>query len=428
MKNTFSKLIIAKIKLAPTDSGCYIFRDKKDRVLYVGKANNLRQRLKSYLKIIDFKTQSLHQEAAKLEYIILRSEIEALITESQLIQKLKPIYNVLWRDDKSYLYVVFSKDKFPKISIIHRSFRQPTSQIISIGPFTDSASLRLALKIIRRYFPYCTCKQSHLRDCLNAQMGRCLNCCCKKDSTIPITFYGRSLDRCYRQYQGNISVIKMILRGQSKKLISILKDEKERAALERIFEHKNYLTDPKPRIYSNLQKNSSGHSDAFVDLNRVFRVECYDISNFAGKEAVGAMTALVKTGSEWVPNKSGYRKFIIKSAPKRDDPRMIGEILTRRLKHAEWLYPDLIIIDGGLTQFRSAKKTLLTIPHTLNPISLISLAKPQKFVYGLQPNDRPVELGKLSREFQQLIGKAIYYTHNFVIRYHRQVRRRNFMN
>src|SRR3989344_5900303 len=177
MKST----IIQEIKSAPKEPGIYVFYNQKTP-LYIGKASNLRNRLKSYLKVTDLKTQSLNNEASRLEYIILRSEIEALIEESRLIQELKPKYNVLWMDNKSYHYVAFTREKFPKIFITHKNLKIVNSKlkISLVGPFTDNAALRIALKTIRRYFPYCTCLRPHFRDCLNAQIGRCFGYCCKK--------------------------------------------------------------------------------------------------------------------------------------------------------------------------------------------------------------------------------------------------------
>ncbi|MDP2696204.1 MAG: GIY-YIG nuclease family protein [bacterium] len=422
MSDSFAANIIKSIKNAPREPGCYIFYGPKRSVLYVGKANNLRQRLKSYLKITDAKTQSLQEESSKLKYIVLTSEIEALIEESKLIQKLKPRYNVLWRDDKSYLYVAITRlttatarqassgqahEKFPKIFITHRNLKPSKKHIRSqlIGPFTDGNALRLVMKLLRRFIPYCTCKQSHLRDCLNAQMGRCFGSCCQKDDS-------KIASDDLKKYQKNIRDIKAVLTGRSKKLLKILKDSREVAALGKIIEHKPYLATTKKR-----------GDDIFSPK----RVECYDNSNFAGKEAVGALTVLQHDGSTWVPDKSGYRKFKIKFTPQRDDPRMIGEVLSRRLKHAEWPYPDLIIIDGGLTQFRAARLALSQLPPTSRP-RLISFAKPNKWVYGLKKNDEPTPLVELPLEFQRLIEKAIYYTHNFVIRYHRQVRQKRFID
>src|SRR3989338_5795621 len=130
--------IISKIKSAPKKPGIYIFYSQK-KPLYIGKASNLRNRLKSYLKVTDLKTQSLNNEASELKYLVLRSEIEALIEESRLIQKLKPKYNVLWMDDKSYHHVAFTQERFTKIFITHKSLnpKRYTLNPILIGPFTD---------------------------------------------------------------------------------------------------------------------------------------------------------------------------------------------------------------------------------------------------------------------------------------------------
>jgi len=428
MKSTLSglrKSIAKKIKNAPTKPGVYIFYAHNDP-LYVGKAANLKNRLKSYLKIADFKTKSLHQEATRLTYLPLRSEIEALIEESRLIKKLKPKYNILWRDDKSYYYVYFTKEAFPKIFISHQNPKPYNLTAIAskIGPFTDGGALRLTLKIIRRYFPYCTCLKPHWRNCLNTQIARCLGYCCQRDVNVT--------RRLYTAYRKNITAIKAILRGQSKKLLKTLKDKKEKETLEKIFEHREYLMQ-QPTINSPL-------IDELVNLQPIpnsliktlNRIECYDISNFAGKEAVGAMTVMKISEPEdaklvWNPDKSQWRKFKIKSTATRNDPQMIAEILKRRLKHAEWPYPDLIIIDGGKTQYNAAKKILNQLKTSYHPktIKLISLAKPQKLVYGL--TKQPLPLNQLSVATQQLIEQAIYQTHNFVIRYHRKLRNKNFL-
>ncbi|MDO8466643.1 MAG: GIY-YIG nuclease family protein [bacterium] len=400
--------IIQKIKNSPTEPGVYTFY-QGNAVLYIGKAANLKNRLKSYLKITDLKTQSLHEEADHLEYTVLRSDIEALIEESRLIKSLKPKYNVLWMDDKTYSYVHFTKDTFPKIVVGHENLHRRSSLVVSrarIGPFTDGGALRIVLKLLRRSFPYCSCFQLHFRDCLNAQIGKCFGFCCKKDGVIANLPAGRQVMRIWKsnianrkQYQKNIRAIKMVLNGTGKKLMASLKDEKERWALERIFEHKEFL-------------NTYTVKPSELDIQKI---ECYDNSNFAGKEAVGAMTVLVKRDGVWMSDKNSYRKFKIKSAPTRDDPRMISEVLGRRLNHPEWPYPDLIVIDGGITQYRAAKRVLDEFHkrHTTDDIRLVSYAKPHRKVIGM---------AEAPKELQELIERAIHQTHNFVIRYHRQVR------
>lgn len=438
--------VVKQIKSAPKEPGCYIFRSKNG-ALYVGKATNLRARLKSYLKITDPKTQALHKEANHLDLVVLRSEIEALLEESRLIKKLKPKYNVLWRDDKSYFYTAFTKEKFPRVFITHKSpsadwrTKHLTINPVLIGPFTDGSALRLVMKLLRRYFPYCTCQQQHLRECLNAQIGRCLGICCQHNPKNPNLI--RMIQKTnsehsdefvdLNRYRKNIRMIKTVLRGNGKKLLKTLKDKKEKEALEKILEHRLYLAtrDMKHATW-NLQDKTTKKSDCQNTLVangytlNPRKIECYDISNMAGKEAVGVMTVLIKKldvegeMERWVADKSQWRKFKIKSAPTRDDPRMIGEILERRLNHPEWPYPDLIVIDGGITQYRAAKKVLekFLFKHSTLNIKLLSYAKPQRKVIGM--NQSPHELRKL-------IERVIYQTHRFAIRYHRQFRRKEFL-
>lgn len=436
--------IIQKIKEAPTEPGVYTFYSG-EVVLYIGKASNLKNRLKSYLKITDIKTEMLHEEANRLDYLILNSEIEALIEESRLIKERKPKLNVLWMDDKTYHYVHFTNETFPKIFISHERPTKPYALVASrsskIGPFTDGGMLRTVMKILRRQFPYCTClpagrpaSSGHRRDCLNAQIGKCLGACCMR-ATHPLIRTNETM----KQYNRNIRAIKAILTG--KKTLSaggrssfggkISLSEKEQFALTKIQEHKDFVS------------ISISKPDQF-DFGGIRKVECYDNSNFAGKEAVGAMTALKKIENsnqkiEWVSDKNSYRKFKIKSAPTQDDPRMIGEILSRRLNHPEWQYPDLIIIDGGLTQYRAALRVMNAFrfnhPEAKN-IILISYAKPQKPHHNynqIKEGAVPPTAGKIigiaeaPKELYELVEQAIYQTHNFVIRFHRQVRSKAFI-
>jgi excinuclease ABC subunit C len=292
------------------------------------------------------------------------------------------------------------------------------------------------MKIIRRHFPYCTCLRPHLRDCLNAQIGKCPGFCCKKNENE----IHPSLTRQRREYLNNIKKIKVILCGKKPAFAKNFDEAKEHAALEKIFEHQLYIfaegiASRKQNTFAPAAKVSSPSAisrsekenertkrnhlrdvpaNRFIPLQKINRVECYDISNFAGKEAVGAMTVLMKKEGFWQSDKSSYRKFKIKTAPTRDDPRMIYEVVSRRLNHPEWPYPDLIIIDGGITQLSAAQKAISNSQFPISKkIRIIGFAKPNKQIVGW--NNPPEEIKKLAE-------RAIYQTHNFVIRYHRKVR------
>jgi len=238
-----------KIKRAPKTPGVYVFYDRKN-ILYIGKASNLKNRLRSYLKAGDFnpapfdiysrksipiknkervsqskrcgvKNARLQENATNLKFIHLRSEIEALIEEAKLIKKYNPLYNVLWRDDKTYFYALFAGDKFPRIFVVHKN-RLPTTNhslptINAIGPFTDGRALRLVLRMLRRYFPYCTCPKPHLRICLNAQIGNCFGFCCiarRSVSAKESRNDGKATTLQIAQYKKNIRIIKNFLVGK----------------------------------------------------------------------------------------------------------------------------------------------------------------------------------------------------------------------
>ncbi len=388
--------LVSKIKHAPKEPGVYIFSKGED-VLYVGKASNLRNRLKNYLAVTDIKTKSLHAEADKLETITLRSNIEALIVESNLIKTLKPKYNVLFRDDKNYFYVAITKERFPRVRIVHQ-FTEPGAEYI--GPFTDGNAIKIVLRILRKSFPYCTCKP-HLRVCLNAQIGNCPGYCCNKTATADA--------KEVRTYKRNIAKIRNVLTGKDRKYIRTLEDPYSLLVLEKIWQHQPYL--------------ETEHEFSYLK-----RVECYDNSHLSGKEAVGAMTAWKKDGGVWTADKSLWRKFKILGSYTEDDPRMMEEVVSRRLNHPEWTYPDMIIIDGGITQYRAALRALKKMqkvhPQTKS-IQVISFAKPEEQVYGIKTT--PVPMVSLPEPMQRLILLADQNTHNFVIRYHRSVRRRAFL-
>ena len=454
-KPALSKQVMCGIKTAPKDPGVYIFYHNQIP-LYVGKDSNLKNRLQSYLKITDFKTEALHREANKLKLIKLRSNIEALITESQMIKTLRPKLNILWKDDKNYFYVAITKEKFPRIYITHQpsNIQHLTSNLV--GPFTDGQSIKAVLRLLRKFFPYCTCFQPHLRLCLNAQIGNCSGYCCQRDTNIQMRADDTN-NTNIKIYQKNIRKIKNILTGKDKKFIRQLKDPYELLVLEKIWRHKPYLevnrrvdiSFPKPpqafelgpplSLRSNRRSNAEDKVSPALDgakrveerdsasrlIQNIQKVECYDNSHLSGKEAVGAMTAWLKKANVWTADKNSWRKFKIRGHYTEDDPRMMEEVLSRRLNHPEWPYPDLIIIDGGITQFNAAKTALRKSQITNPKLQIIAFAKPQKLVYGWEKNPTPIN--KLPVELQKLIPTAIQHTHNFVQRYHRQVRRGAFL-
>lgn len=353
----------------PKSPGVYFFLDARGTRIYIGKAVNLRNRLRGHPMLA---------KAASLDWQVCGSEIEALILESRFIKKYKPLYNISLRDDKNYAYVIITDDEFPKIYVGHRA---------GIGPFTSSTELRAALKALRKLFPYCTCKQQHNRLCLNAHIGKCLGFCCLK---------AKSSELEAKSYQKNIKIIKNVLSGK-------------REAFFRQF----------PNVFANARviKEMAGREHALAALQKLFklptlpvRIEGYDISNIQGKFATGSMVVF----ENGMPNKSEYRKFKIRAPASPDDIRMLEEMLARRFAYDNWSRPDAILIDGGIAQFNTAKKYF-------SPVLSIAKGKQEIFSTTLQV---PVPLATMAADIRNFLLHIDAEAHRFAITYYRTLHKR----
>src|SRR3989344_8624704 len=340
--------MLLKPKTIPTYPGVYIFWKKK-LPLYVGKAANLKKRVSSYFKKHSgWKVSELRAEAARLEFIVLKSEIEALIKEAELIKRWRPKYNILMRDDKSYTYIALTNEKFPRFYFTHQpiagavenqKLKSKFKKSIYIGPFVESGLAHQALKMLRRIFPYCTCKALHNGKCVNTQIGRDLGFCCEK---------GRSATDDERNaYQKNIGAITAILSGKKIVLLKELTREMRASAKRQEFEKAAKLRDQvfgleslaahrgvalSKRAETPYHKIERVLQNIFTTKVPLRRVEAYDIANISGKDSAASMVVFY----DGRPDKSQYRKFKIKTVAGANDVASIREVLTRRFAHAEW--------------------------------------------------------------------------------------------
>lgn len=405
------------IKDAPSTPGVYIFKGKKGRVLYVGKAVNLRARLTSYTRP-GWKEEMI-KEAVSLSWQELRSDIEALIRESELIKKFRPYYNIFWRDDKNYLYVAITKEQFPRIFFTHQVIKD--QKVEYIGPFTEALPVKRVLSLLRRIFPYCTCssKTKHKRRCVNAEIGKCLGYCCADIPATPAQI---------KKYRSHISAIKKILSGKVTSLARQLEKnmrsyastqryEQARqardqlAGLARIFEHSPFL---KGEISEERMKALRVLQLLLELPSSPERIEGYDISHHQGSSTVASMVVF----KEGLPDKSQYRKFIIRTVEGIDDFASMKEVLSRRLSHADWEKPDVILIDGGRGQLNSA---LAAKPDDID-IPFISIAKREEELYIPGRKD-PLELKKLPAPLLHLLTHIRDESHRFAVSFHRKRKR-----
>jgi len=363
------------------------------------------------------------ENAAELDWQETGTEIEALILESQLIKKYKPQFNIMLRDDKQYFYVALTQDTFPKIFITHQLKQKAIKIASAIGPFTDGGSLRTTLKLLRKIFPYCSCRQTHNNYCLNYHIGNCLGFCCLKNVTKDKTQINI--------YKKNIRAIKEILQGKRDSLIKKLEKDmvsesnknnfeeaiKIRSQLEKtrnVFENARIISElpSKGGVLEELQKTLKLTAPPE-------RIEGYDISNIQGQFATGAMVVF----TDGKPDKNQYRKFKIKIAGSPNDTAMLQEILSRRLRHPEWKYPDLILVDGGKGQLNAIESVL---KNSGVNIPVVALTK-NKYHYGdhisSTTSKQPISLNKLLINSRNLILSVDAEAHRFAISYYRKLHR-----
>ena len=389
----FKYLKTKEINKLPKTFGVYAFK-KGAKFFYVGKAANIKERVKQHKDLLGL--------AKEIGYIKTNSEIEALILEAKLIKKIQPKYNVLWRDDKNYFYVAITKESFPRVFITHQlKIKNCKLKIDFIGPFIEGTSLKRALAYLRRTFPYYTSKSHPKGSCLWCHLKLCPG----PDPVKP-------------EYQKNIKSLVSVLKGSSRKVLNDLKRRMKKSSLLQEYE------------------KAAKIRDKITSLERVInpqqipgRAEAYDVSNIQGEEAAGSMVTFINGR----PAKNFYRKFKIKISGKPNDVAMIKEILSRRLKHAEWPYPDLILIDGGKAQLNAALRAInLAKPSyrlglaKFGNIRIMSIAKKKNELF-IEGRKKPVLLKTLPREMFNLILQLRDEAHRFAISYHRKLRKKRLL-
>lgn len=360
-----------KKKKLPDSPGVYLFK-KGRTILYIGKATSLRDRVRSYFSNDLIKTRGvllvdMVTGANDIDFIKTDSVLEALILEAELIKKHQPNFNTKEKDNKSYNFVVITKEDFPRI-IIERgrslSFDTKTYKKV-FGPFPSKNQLEEALKIIRKIFPFLGEKKSSK---LYEQLG-----------LEPNIESGEAKS----EYAKTIRNIILFFQGKKMDLIKKLSKEMKALAKEKDFESAGKIRNQifalnHLRDVSLIKKDQISRTDSF-------RIESYDVAHMSGTNSVGVMT-VVENGEV---KKSDYRKFILRDTKKGDDVGGIEEILRRRLKHLEWPMADLIVVDGGIGQRNRAVQVLKEVGCNIPVVSVVkddrhkpkAFLGPEKLVY-----------------------------------------------
>jgi excinuclease ABC subunit C len=406
-------------KKFPETPGVYIMKDAAGRILYVGKAGNLRRRVSSYFeRPHDVRIQTLVSKIATIDFEQKDTALEALIREAELIKKITPPFNVREKDDKSFLYFEITREKFPRVFLVRGAgvvAMRGAGAGKRFGPFTSASSAREALRILRRIFPWSTHDPDEIgkikRPCFNYEIGLCPGTC-----VGAIT---------HDDYIKNIERLRMFFEGKKARIIKTLEKDMNAAAKKQDFEKAEAL---KRQMFAlrHIQDTALiSDNDALVAgsvagraanigsgmaLRNGYRIEGYDISNISGTSAVGSMVVF----EDGEPNKNEYRKFKIRSIFQPNDVGMLKEVLERRFARGDWPMPDLVLIDGGLAQVNTARRVLLRAGIK---VPIVGIAKGPK-------RDRNDMIGLIPKGVQKAtLVKVRDEAHRFAISYHKALRR-----
>jgi excinuclease ABC subunit C len=351
----------------PSEPGVYSFFGANDEILYVGKAKNLKNRLRTYTQVkqLEPRIKKLVNAASRVKFEILDSELEALLIEAELVRVHQPFFNIRLKDDKSPIYLVITTDETYPIVLRKRKTdlikEKPQGTIL--GPFQSGFSLNEVLKIARRIFPWCA-DPSGGRPCFYYHLDLCPGACVGEISPT--------------EYRENINELILFLRGKKKDVLRDLTAKMRATSDAQQFEkaqefkikiqHIQEVTKKHYRLAPDLVLPGFGLSQAqrgLTELQKILqtytnfprtaklkRIEGYDVSNINGKNAAVSMVVSVNGQA----TNQEYRLFNIRTLDTPNDYQMLQEVLQRRQNHPEWTKPDLVMIDGGKGQVRAALK------------------------------------------------------------------------
>ncbi len=425
-----------KARALPKTPGVYLMKDSAGRVIYVGKSSSLRDRVSSYFQAatkLEFKKMGLLDEVVDFDILHADSEVEALLIENRLIKDIQPKFNARLMDDKTFPYLMVTMgDDYPGVFVT----RVPLEKNARLfGPFTSVWQLKDAVSRLQRVFKFRTCsleilesdqKKRFFRPCLLHAIGQCTAPCADKVSKDA--------------YRADIHRLTRFLDGNRTELIDELQREMKQASDAMDFERAAKFRDEMRAMQGLGKRAEKGDEqywqpEAFVSnpqegvdaLQKVLGmdasprvVEGIDIAHLQGTEMVGSLVCFI----DGVPFKNGYRRFKIKHGQGNNDYLSIQEVVSRRYREASSgneLFPDVILIDGGLGQLHAAQEVFKQMD--IKPPMVISLAKQEELVF-IQARSEPVRLARnhLGLKLLQYIRDE---AHRFAQHYHHILRRKS---
>lgn len=424
----------AKVRTFPQAPGVYLMKDAAGRVIYIGKAKNLRSRAGSYfLKAAEeeYRTADWVHDICDADYILCESEVDALLVESRLVKDVQPKHNRDLKDDKSFPYLMITtREDFPRVEVT----REPRERGVKLyGPFASAGDLRGAVQVLQRIFKFRTCsldieqgdeRWKWFRPCLLASIQQCTAPC--------------NLRISKDEYRRDIRRLQMFLEGHKSALIEQMTTEMRAAAKQLDFEKAARLRD-EIRMLQTLDQRGELDTHAqpevfYIDpkkglagLRRVLKLdqtprtlEGVDIAHLGGEQTVASVVQFI----DGLPFKPGYRRYKIRDVQGIDDFRSIHEVVARRYKrlHEESeVFPDILLIDGGKGQLNAALAAFRD--QQITPPVMLSLAKREEEIF-LPGQAEPIRLSKHAfalRLLQYVRDEA----HRFAQHYHHMLRRKS---
>jgi excinuclease ABC subunit C len=422
-----------KVRGFPTSAGIYLMKDAQGRVIYIGKAKNLRNRAASYFNetaAADKRIRDWIAEVADVDFLTADSEVDALLLEARLIKDIQPKHNQDLKDDKSFPYLqITTSDDFPRVNFT----REPLDRGVKLyGPFPRAKSLRGAIQVLQKIFKFRTCsldieeddaRWRWFRPCLLHSIDQCSAPC------------NLRIDK--ENYRKDIRRLKLFLDGKKDVVLAEMEAEMKEASKALQFEKAARLRDELKALQNiNLRGDLAKHAQPevfYVDprkglkgLQKVLHLEstprtinCVDIAHLGGTETVGSLVTFI----DGLPFKPGYRRYKIKSVKGVDDYASIREVVSRRiqgLQERDEPFPDVFMIDGGKGQLNAALSAFEALG--VKPPTLISLAKQNEEIFVPGQSD-PIVLKRRSFALR-LLQYARDEAHRFAQHYHHMLRKK----
>ncbi len=425
---------LEKVRSFPTTPGVYLMKDDRGRVIYIGKAVNLRSRVGSYFgqqAKFDRRTKDLVLEIRDVDFIPTDSEVDALLLEARLVKDTQPRFNTELKDDKTFPYLQITvREQFPRVEFT----RKPRTRGVRLfGPFTNARKLRGAIAVLQKVFRFRTCSLNikaedeqwrWFRPCLLASINQCTAPC-----NVRIT---------KEDYRQDIRKLLMFLQGKKKRLFRELTAEMQQAAKDLKFEKAARLRDQIQALENlNLRGDLREHAQPevfYVDpkrglkgLQKIFdlpemprRIEGVDIAHLQGGETVASLVQFI----DGLPFKHGYKRFKIRTVEGVDDFASMREVVSRRFRRLQQegeAFPDILLVDGGKGQLSSVMSAFQDLGIT--PPFVLSLAKREEEIF-LPHDSEPRLLSKHSYALR-LLQYIRDESHRFAQQYHHLLRKKS---